>query len=223
MRHLICGAGEVGGGLFKVIGGTLHDPYKHMVATGTYDVLHICIPHFPGFVKTVKAYQKQFKTKLTIIHSTVPVGTSRKCGAVHSPIRGVHPDIDKGIRTFVKYFGGKRAKMAASIFQAWGIQTYATSKPETTEALKLWDTTQYGMLILMNRQIKAWCKKHKVDFDVMYTHANQSYNAGYVELGRPEVVRPWLKHVPGKIGGHCVRQNAHILDKKLAKLFDASR
>ena len=223
MKNVIVGYGEVGKGLHKVIKGDVHDPFKQMEARGEYQVLHVCIPYTKGFIKTVKEYQKKFVPELTIIHSTVPVGTSKKLGAVHSPIRGVHPDIDKGIRTFVKFFGGEQAKEASAIFSKLGIKTHCTPKSETTEALKLWDTTQYGIMILVNRAIHLWCKIRKVDFDVVYTLGNETYNEGYKKLKRPEVVRPYLKHTTGIIGGHCVRQNAHLFHPTLARLFDKSR
>jgi UDP-N-acetyl-D-mannosaminuronate dehydrogenase len=223
MKHIIAGNGEVGGALFSVIGGVIHDPLKNFIVHGKCDVLHVCFPYSRLFIKTVKEYQKRFESGLTIIHSTVPIGTSRKCNAVHSPIRGVHPYLESGIRLFVKFFGGTRASEAAAIFSELNIKTHITSKPETTEALKLWDTTQYGYMILLNRKIKKWCDKNNVDFDIIYTEANKTYNDGYSKLGRPEVMRPFLHHMPGLIGGHCVRQNAHLLDKKIAVKFEESR
>jgi UDP-N-acetyl-D-mannosaminuronate dehydrogenase len=136
-------------------------------------------------------------------------------GIVHSPIRGVHPNLAKGIKTFVKYFGGKDAKKAASIFSRLGIKTKVFKEAKTTEALKLWDTTQYGRLIMLEKEIHEWCKENKVDFKAVYTEANKDYNEGYTKLGRPEVVRPYLKHVEGPIGGHCVTPNAKLLGKSL--------
>lgn len=220
---VIIGGGEVGQALQKVIGGAIHDPIKGIRTIGKYDVMHVSIPYGPKFVRIVKDYQKRFRPRLTIIHSSVPVGTTRKCNAVHSPIRGVHPHLAEGIRMFVKYFGGKKAKEAAKIFSDLGIRVVITSKPENTEAMKLWDTTQYGMMILLNRMIWDYCKRHKLDFSLVYTDANTTYNEGYLEMNRPEVVRPWLKHMPGKIGGHCIRQNAHLLNKQIAKMFDKSK
>lgn len=225
MRHIIAGNGEVGAALSSVIGGKIHDPVKKLIARGHCDVLHVCFPYCASFISNVKKYQRQFKAKLTIIHSTVPIGTSRKCNAVHSPIRGVHPYLETGIRTFVKFFGGepKDAYRAAGIFDKLRIKTFVTDKAENTEALKLWDTTQYGYMILLNRKIKKWCDKNSVDFNIVYTLANETYNNGYAGLGRPEVARSYLKHIPGLIGGHCVRQNAVLLDKKIAVEFEKSR
>lgn len=219
MKHLIIGYGEVGQGLHKVVGGAIHDPFKHFIALNTFDVMHVCIPWNDKFIKAVRKYQKEFKPSLTIIHSSVPVGTSKKLNAVHSPIRGVHPNIDLGIKTFVKYFGGKNAVKAANIFNKLGVKTKVVKDSNTTEAAKLWDTTQYGVFILLNKEIKRWCEKNKVDFDIVYTDFNKTYNEGYLDLDRPEVVRPRLKYMEGKIGGHCVIPNAKLLTSHFAKLL----
>lgn len=222
-KSIIIGAGEVGSSLREVIGGDLHDPQKELYAFGYCDFLHICFPYHDNFVNNVMDYQNKFSAGLTIIHSTVPIGTSRKCCAIHSPIRGVHPHLAEGIRTFVKFFGGTRAREAADYFEQFDIETITTENAEDTEAMKLWDTTQYGLMILINRHIKKWCDENKVDFNIVYTWANQTYNSGYNELGRPEVARPYLKYTEGPIGGHCVRQNAHLLDKHIAQMLEESR
>lgn len=220
-KHLVIGGGEVGTALSEILKCHIHDPFKNKNQTGVFDVIHIAFPYSASgqFMKSVRKYQKEFKPKITIIHSTVPVGTSRKLDAVHSPIRGVHPNLKKGIQTFVKYFGGKKAKEAAKIFSSLGIKVVTTEKQENTEAGKLWDTTQYGVNILLNREIFNWCKKNGVDFEVVYTQFNKTYNDGYSALNRKEVLRPFLRFMPGKIGGHCVVQNSSLFNSKSAKLL----
>lgn len=126
-------------------------------------------------------------------------------------MRGVHPNIADGIITFVKYFGGLRADEAADIFSACGVKTVAISHARDCEAAKLWDTTQYGLQIVLCKAIHAWCEEHGVDFEFAYKEFNRTYNEGYRELGRSEVVRPFLKHMDGPIGGHCVIQNLPLL------------
>lgn len=214
MKSLIIGAGEVGKGLHKVIGGKIMD--REMVK-GQFDIIHICFPYSKDFALQVTKYQLQYKPKFTVIHSTVPVGTSKKLGAIHSPIRGVHPNLAKGIKTFVKYVGGTGAEMVAKIFKDKGMKVRVVADSNTTEALKLWDTTQYGAMILLNKEIYKWCEDNKVDFNIVYTEANQTYNEGYVKLGRPEVVRPWLKYMEGKINGHCVWNNTLLFNGETPK------
>lgn len=215
MVHLIIGHGEVGQAIHKVLGKAVFfdNSGKCTWKATPVDVTHICIPHNSHFSEIVASYFEY--TKLIIVHSTVPVGTCDKLGVVHSPIRGVHPKLERGIRTFVKYFGGKNAGKAAKIFSDLGIKTRVFKEAKTTEALKLWDTTQYGRLIMLEKEIHTWCVKNKVDFNAIYREANKDYNEGYIKLGRPEVVRPWLKHMEGPIGGHCVVPNSKLLKVKL--------
>lgn len=186
------------------------------------EILHVCLPWSKNFVEISKKIIKEIKPKLTIIHSTVPVGTTKKIGGmvVHSPIRGIHPNLYKGIRTFVKYIGAnnkKAGEMAKKHLESLGITTKLYTSSTTTEALKLWDTTQYAWMILLNKEIKKWCDKKGIDFKAVYEQANKTYNEGYQKLGRPEVVRSYLKYMPGKIGGHCLIPNCEILDSEIAE------
>ena len=62
---------------------------------------------------------------------------------------------------------------------------------------------------------KVICKKNKIDFGEAYTQWNETYNQGYKKLGMNYVIRPVLKHIPGKIGGHCIISNCEILKKSV--------
>lgn len=216
MKHLIVGYGEVGKALHKVLGEAYIIDGDKLLSTNELkpvDVVHICFPYSKNFKEEVNVYKKL--NALIIVHSTVPVGTCDELGVTHSPIRGIHPYLEKGIRTFVKYFGGKEAHKAALIFFDLGIKTREFKDAKITEALKLWDTTQYGRLIMLEKEIHQWCVDHNVDFEEVYINANKDYNEGYVKLGRPDVVRPWLTHMDGPIGGHCVVPNAKLLGVEL--------
>src|SRR3990167_5891031 len=167
--HLVIGLGEVGKALKEVleqgyfVRGKDIDPIEEDT---NYDVLHICLPYSPTFVETVNGYKSFLKNDgLIIIHYSVPVGTTKAIGddAVHSPVRGVHPNIADGIKTFVKFFGGKRAQEAAKYFEEIGIETSITFNADATEALKLFDTTQYGVSIIVEKKIHEWCKKRGLD------------------------------------------------------------
>jgi UDP-N-acetyl-D-mannosaminuronate dehydrogenase len=213
MRHLVIGLGEVGSAIQSILQCHGLDFDKQSTADGgPYDVVHICFPFNKTFTESVKNYVALYKATLVIVHSSVPVGTCDAEGWVHSPVRGVHPNLKQGILTFVKYFGGTNAVTASRIFSSLDIPTQVTPKAATTEALKLWDTTQYGLMIMIQKEIYDWCKRNDVDPEIVYTDANHTYDIGYEALNRPEVARPYLKHMPGPIGGHCVIPNAHLLD-----------
>jgi len=217
MTQLIIGYGEVGQGLHKILNCDVYDLNYQKMSFGRYAVVHICFPYGKKFIKIVKDYQKRLQPKLTIIHSTVPIGTSRKLKAVHSPIRGAHPNLEQGIRTFIKYFGGAQAKQAAALFKKFKIKTRCFPDAETTEAIKLWDTTQYGWQIILAKEIKNWCDQNNLNFEEIYREANHDYNNGYLQLNRPEVVRPYLINKAGPIGGHCVVPNSYLINSPIAR------
>lgn len=220
MTHLVLGLGEIGSAIQKILGSDGYDPKVNPDKdVKFYDVLHICFPYSAEFVKAVKMYERELHADLVIVHSTVPVGTCDENGWVHSPVRGVHPDLELGIRTFVKFFGGAQSSRAAGIFSELGIKTYGLAYAKNTEALKLWDTTIYGMNILIEKGIAAYCEKHGLDFETVYTLANATYNEGYAMLGKPQFSKYVLAHKDGPIGGHCVIPNAELLDHPLAEIL----
>ena len=204
-KSLIIGSGEVGQALYKVIGGDT-------IPSGQYDIIHICFPYSDDFISEVKRYQKLYKTKYTVIHSTVPVGTTKRCKAHHSPIRGVHPHLEEGIRTFIKYLAPANQELK-EYFEKAGIKIKLIDKSENTEALKLWSTTQYGRFIELEKEIHKYCEERGLDFNIIYTEANKTYNEGYEKLGMEYVRRPVLKHIEGSIGGHCILPNYKLLNR----------
>lgn len=213
--NLVIGNGEIGSAIARAlmcpavdIGETMDEPVE---------AIHICFPYSDTFVNDVKLYQEQYDPSLTIIHSTVPIGTSDLCDAVHSPVRGVHPDLYEGVMTFVKFLGGEKASEAAKIFKEKGISTKTTPSAKTTEGAKLWSTTQHGVAIMLNKEIHEYCKTHGLDFDIVYTEFNETYNHGYKKLTREYFSRPVLKFMEGPIGGHCVVPNCHLLGGKTAQ------
>lgn len=211
MKNLVIGLGEVGSAIQKILQCDGYDAAGPLAQGDHYDVLHICFPYSEPFVGYVRGYIELFQPSLVIVHSSVPLGTCDPQGWVHSPVRGVHPNLEEGIRTFKKYFGGNLAAEASWIFRERGLDCYVTEHARTTEALKLWDTTQYGVMIALQKEIYSYCKRHNLDFDLVYGDANRTYNEGYNKLGRQEVARPHLKQIDGPIGGHCVIPNAELL------------
>ncbi len=212
MRHLVAGhLGEVGKALFSILNDKFEtvgvDKAPDMIV-GRFEVIHVCFPFSSGFSAAVEGYRDNFGTPdcLVIVHSTVPVGTCTKLQAVHSPIRGIHPELKAGIQTFRKFFGGPRAAEAARLFLELNIPVEITLKAETTEFAKLFELTLYGMAIAMEKDAFSFCFENGLDFDVAYKRFGESYNDGYTKLGHPEFVHPVLEQKVGPIGGHCVIQ-----------------
>ncbi len=226
MRQLIIGLGEVGRALKEVFEDAslnnyfnFYDEWSGIDLNGNsfgelhhnIDIMHVCIGYTDKFVEEVEEYQRRFHPKFTIIHSSVPVGTSTKLGAMHSPIRGLHPNLKSGILTFPKFIGGQDASQVADVFRRAGMKVILFDKPETTEALKLFDTEYYRHCIEFAHRVKTFCDKEDLNFSEVYTIANQTYNEGYTKLGHSEYVRPVLQPIMKEIGGHCLLPNAKLI------------
>lgn len=237
LNHLIIGQGQVGTSLCKYLVSKKQSVQTRdktvrsckactnscVVCTkideDKCDILHICYGYSNNFIKYSKEYIKQYKPKYVIIHSTVPVGTSKKLKAVHSPIRGIHPHLEKSIGIFTKFFGGKIDDTLEKWIELTFNRSVIIPNSNVTEAVKIWSTTQYGLSIILEKEIHKYCKKHKLPFDIIYTLANQTYNDGYEELGYSQFNRPVLEHIPGKIGGHCIIPNCKLLNNDISKII----
>ncbi len=217
--HLVVGAGEVGTAVHAVLSCTHDTAIRDVQAVELdADVLHVCFPWSDNFVRQVEGYIAEHSVDLVVVHSTVAPGTCDANGWVHSPIRGRHPHLAESVFRFTKHFGGERAQEAADFFRAAGVPTSVHARAADCEAGKVWELIQYGVQIQVEKQIHSWCAEYGYDFDVVYTQMAESYNHGYSVMGYPQFVRPVLEHVPGVIGGHCVTQNAELIDHPLARM-----
>lgn len=229
-RHLVVGYGEVGRALYSVLqnGHPHHGVDAADIGQNVpvprfkrYEGIHICTP-FTSVVEMEETISRAFEyasggETIVVVHSTVPLGTTRmmreslNLPIVYSPVRGTHPDLTRGLLTFPKYVGGERAGEVAQWFRQCQMEVRVFPESETPEAMKLWDTTQYGWQIVLAKEIARWCKHYGLNFSEVYQQPNREYNRGYEHMGKPEVVRPFLKDMPGPIGGHCVMPNLTLL------------
>ena len=233
MKIGIVGHGQVGQAVAKLYSETdtskswfsfdkilIYDPYQGMMDDiSEVDILNVCIPYTKDFVSIVKDLPTP--NWYTVIHSTVPVGTTEKFGHkfLHSPVRGVHPNLYEGLKTFVKFIGGDEqlAEAYSGHLKTLGVETHICKDAKTTELSKLADTTYYGLCIAFTSDMKKLCDEYDLDFMEVMTKYNNTYNEGYKKLGKPNVVRPVL-YPTDKIGGHCVIPNAKLLPR--TKLID---
>ena len=223
----ILGYGEVGQAIAKFYNNpSIKDLNRNDGLQGV-DVLNVCIPYKDdSFVEMVEKEIKRIKPRLTIIHSTVVPGTVKRIKGmvVHSPVRGVHPNLYQGIKTFVKYIGAdnkKAGEMAKKHLESLGIKTKVFMPSATTELGKLFSTSYYGLCIAWHAEMKEICDKAGIDFEKAVTDFNKTYNQGYKKLGRKDVIRPVLYPPKEKIGGHCICENSRILKKNYqSKVID---
>tara|TARA_Y100000296_G_C5175068_1_gene259611 strand:- start:2774 stop:3508 length:735 start_codon:yes stop_codon:yes gene_type:complete len=236
MKIGILGYGEIGSSIEKIYKD--FDNYEIKIKDLEKDdgfenieVLNICIPYSKDFIEVVSKEIKKFNPKLTIINSTISPETTLKIGnlipkenyIVHSPIRGIHPNLYEGIKTFVKYIGGDTEESrneAKKHLENLGINVKVFDKSITTEFGKLLDTTYYGLVIAWHGEMKELCDKYKINFEEAVSDFNKTYNEGYKKLGKDNVIRPVLfPPLNNKIGGHCIITNAKILEKYFDSKF----
>lgn len=227
----ILGYGEVGQAIARFYLNPLIKDLKRDDGLDGVEILHVCVPWSGKFVELVKKEIKADRPKLVIIHSTVVPGTTEKLSfyaknlsfsvsVVHSPIRGIHPHLFEGIKTFVKYVGAddkKAGELARSHLEGLGIKAKVFFPSATTEIGKLLDTTYYGLCIAWHGEMKKFCEKLSVKFEEAITDFNQTYNEGYKKLGKSNVVRPTLYPPEKGIGGHCIVSNVKILKRRKFK------
>jgi UDP-N-acetyl-D-mannosaminuronate dehydrogenase len=224
----VVGLGEVGMPLMRLIEeagrpvvGIDVDPVV-LPERGSVDVMHVCFPfEIPDFIGEVIRYIELLDPTLTVINSTVAVGTTRaihdRAGApiVHSPVRGKHARMLEELRSYAKFVGGVNpaaSALAAEYFESLGLQTRVLPSPEATELAKLSETTYFGLLIAWAQEVERYCGAVGADYDDVV--------AMYEEIG----FLPPVKYFPGVIGGHCVLPNIEILGRLgESDLLDAIR
>lgn len=212
MQHLVIGLGEVGKAVKAVFNAVGHDYLREPLGLEP-DFLHICFPYSDGFEDEVTRYVHGYKPRFTVVHSTVPVGTCYRLKVVSSPVRGIHPNLEQGVRTFQKFVGGVDvgAGEVASEFRRHNLRVLLVEKSRSAELSKLLDTEYYRACIEFTQRANRLADHYGVPFHEAYTLMNLTYNEGYQALGHPEYARPTLQAIPGPIGGHCVTPNAKLL------------
>ena len=227
---LVVGFGEVGRSLFELLKQSkkfdvycldINKEKMHNIQQNDLpnevDVLHVCYPcsNQEDFVKTTVDYMKRFKSELTIINSTVPLGTTEKVHKlsgghiVHSPIRGMHTSIEtmkRDLMFWTKYVGGvdkKSAELARRHFEELGLKTKVLTGTTETELAKLFSTTYRAWMIACFQEMHRISRKFGADFNQITDFLEDTHK---VRFDRPI-------HFPGIIGGHCLISNAELLSK----------
>ena len=225
-RVVVAGLGEVGKPLVELVS-------KHHMVVGVdvlpwtakwdkVDVLHICFPfQIKDFISESIHYIELLHPKLTIINSSILVGTTREIAyrtgtpVAHSPVRGKHACMLDELLRYTKFVGAidrATAKTAAQHFESIGMKTRILSSPEDTELAKLTETTYFGLLIAWAQSVERACDKIGASYDEVVSF--------YEEIG----FFPPVKYFPGIIGGHCVMPNIELLCRSIdLELVEAIR
>jgi UDP-N-acetyl-D-mannosaminuronate dehydrogenase len=225
---VVVGLGEVGKPLHElisehhnVVGVDISPPPAGLQ---NVDVMHICFPfQIKDFVGECARYIEMFSPKLTVINSTVAVGTTRAVAqragttVAYSPVRGKHARMLEDMRRYTKFVGGldrSSAEQAANHFESVGLKTKILSSPEATELAKLTETTFFGLMIAWAQEVERYADQIGQNYEEIV--------AFYEEIG----FFPPVKYFPGVIGGHCVMPNIELFkrftDSEILKSIESS-
>ncbi len=204
MKHLVIGLGEVGKPLQQMLGADGYDLNGEALPWGPYDVIHIAYPYGPKFIHTVIEYRDMTRAGVTIIHSTVPIGTTKRIAqqggpVCHSPVFGRHDNMLENMKLYPKPVGGLLwLGDMGKYLPGFKVLQYANS--EETEALKLLDLAVFGAEIAFQRYATSILKG-----DQWNDWLRKINSLLPVSLRRP------ILDGAGPIGGHCVVPGARLL------------
>jgi UDP-N-acetyl-D-mannosaminuronate dehydrogenase len=235
-KVLVIGLGEIGLPLYELfrecnrflIYGIDVDEAKmltieHKEVPNKVDIMHICIP-FIGqdeFVNLVLNYIFRFKPKLVIINSTISPRTTEKikdscsCLVAHSPVRGVHINLEHmkwELKRWTKYVGGTDSDSttaACKHFELAGFKTKVLKSCLETEIGKLFETTYRAWMISCFQEMHRIARFFKADFNDVTDFLEDTH---LVRHDRPIMF-------PDVIGGHCLIHNAELLLKSYNSKF----
>lgn len=212
-RVVVVGLGEIGRPLLELLRERHHaigvDVSSLLEPVGHVDVMHICYPfEIADFAGETARYIERFHPGVTIINSTVAVGTTRAIATrtgtavVHSPVRGKHARMRDELLKYTKFVGAVDAASgacAAAHFESIGMPTRVLAAPEATELAKLAETTYFGLLIAWAQEVERYCDRAGSSYEEVVSF--------YDEIG----FFPPVTYFAGVIGGHCVMPNLEIL------------
>lgn len=225
MKSLIIGAGQVGSALKEVLSTHYEVVIRDIddLQVEGVKVLHICYPDHEGFVENTRKYVEQYKPNLTIIHSSVPVGTTSKCGDdyVYSPVRGRHPRLAIEMKKFHKFVASKnqsKARQAFVYFESCGWPTYLADTTESLELFKVISNVHMGLEVAWRQEVERMLNSFRIRSND-YDQWEKTYRDGYFVTQDYNLMRSLMK--PDPIGGHCILPCTEILRSQFpSKLFD---
>ena len=223
---VVVGMGEIGAPLANLLSVKYPVVRRDCSPVGTKanptEVMHICFPYSDSFRVAVVDYIEEYGSELTVIHSTVPPGTTReidglsKGNVVYSPVRGRHHYMRSDMIKYIKFFAAPDlavAKTAAAHFEEVSIfQTKVVPFVEALELAKLTETTYSALLIAWAQEMERFCVELGVEREIL------------LDFTKEVEYLPRHAFHPGYIGGHCIMPNLDLLERiRPLPLVDAIR
>lgn len=170
-----------------------------------------------NFVPMVHDYVRRFAPKYINVLTSVPPGTCQQIEdetgipTVHSTTRGLHPNLERGLLNITKHVGGSCAVEVAEYYEKAGIDCEVHRRAETTELAHLLLNIDYAVALAFADEKARICRQFGVDYIESVMDYTRTNNAGYAALDHSSKSRPVLTPPNGRIGGHCLVQNAEML------------
>lgn len=230
MKSLVIGAGQIGKALHQIFSKahecSIRD--KDDLIYSDVSVLHIAYPYSDEFVNSTKGYIHQYNPELTVIHSTVAVGTTDELGehVVHSPERGRFPNLADQMFVFPKFIGGGNIydqALAKEYFDELGWQTVLVPNSKWTELSKLLSNVHLALEIAWRQEVDRIAVELTGEpANAIYSSWEHSYVKALAKLEEIQLIRPIMR--PNPIGGHCILPCTDILsDQYSSPFFDLIR
>lgn len=217
---VVAGLGEVGRPLLYILSrrfdcaGIDVEPVK---IEAPCSVLHICYPfQIRGYAAVTAEYIRVLRPALTVIHSSVPPGTTRQIQSqvgsyrlAYSPVRGKHAHMEEDMQRYRKFVASTNQDALEAALQHLsqaGFSTAIMPSPELLELAKLLETTYLGVLIAWAQEMERQAAQYGGTFD--------NVNSFIKEIDFLPA------HIfPGTIGGHCVLPNIDLLRSRVDSQF----
>lgn len=225
MKVLIIGKGEVGSAIYEII-KNFHEVHIRDIEGYQLDeveILHICYPDFVNFVDITRGYIKQYKPRVTIINSSVRIGTTELVGGdvAYVPVRGRHPNLSKEIPIYKQFVGANDDEVVnfvSQYYESCGMSVYRVYNSKSVELIKVLSNVHMGLEIAWRQEVDRVFSDFNVSSSV-YESWEDDYNRGYRILGQDQLMRPRMKSDP--IGGHCILECTKILKSQFPSvIFD---
>lgn len=217
---IVAGLGEVGRPLLQILSRSFNCigiDITPVEITEPCSVLHICYPYqIDGYVRVTANYIRSLNPALTIIHTSMPPGTTRQVQeavpeylVAYSPVRGKHARMEEEMLRYRKFVAAPRQAAIAPALEhlsAAGFQTATLASPEIAELSKLLETTYLGVLIAWTQEMERMAAQYGGTFNDVNSFIEEiSFLPSHI--------------FPGVIGGHCVLPNIDLLRSRLDSKF----
>ena len=172
---IVVGMGEVGQPLFRILErkfDCVPVDIKPVEVKERCDVLHVCYPfQMADFGGVTARYIEKYDPRLTMIHSTVAPGTTRKIheavpdrALIYSPVRGKHARMEADMLRYKKFVAGferKAVDAAERHLRDAGFQTDTFPTTDVAELSKLLETTYFGVLIGWAQEVERLAAQYR--------------------------------------------------------------